>query len=109
MAEHLGLSIEMFDRLSRDGRLQKVLSLDAPVVHDGSPLRDLVGSGRASVEDSMSRAELDQAISEAITGLSEKERTALSMSYLEGYTLREIEAKEELKKMITAPPAEENN
>ena len=24
-------------------------------------------------------------------------------------TLREIEAKEELKKMITAPPAEENN
>ena len=90
MAAKLGLTIDTFDRLSRDGQLQKLLSLDAPVIQDGSPLIDLVESGHHSAEDSMSRAQLDKAINEAITELSEKERAALSMSYLEGYTLREI-------------------
>ena len=38
-----------------------------------------------------------------------KLRELLVWQLISGYTLREIEAKEELKKMITAPPAEENN
>lgn len=92
VADHLGLSLPEFDRLSRDGQLQRLLSLDAPLVEDGATLIDLVRSSDAGAEASMSEDETQRAIQDAITGLSEKERVALSMSYLEGHTLREIGA-----------------
>lgn len=90
LAAQLELSMKDFDRLARDSRLQRLLSLDAPIIQDGTPLIELVRGSSDDAETSMHTKEIHSAIDEAITELSEKERVALSMSYLEGYTLREI-------------------
>ena len=90
LAGELGLSLDDFDRLSCKADLRRVLSLDAPVIEGGASLVEQVQDSEDTAEVQLNDAELQQAIDVAIGELSEKERVALSMSYLEGHTLQEI-------------------
>lgn len=90
MAKAMDLDGEAFDRLVRDGHAQRLLSLDVPLSEDGAMLIELVRSPDEDIEASMAERELRSALNEAIQDLEEKERVAISLSYLEGYTLREI-------------------
>lgn len=90
IADALELSLVEFDRLSHRASVRRLLSLDAPLLEGGGALVEQVRDERAGAETQMTDDELQQAIDEAIETLSEKERVALSLSYLEGYTLQQI-------------------
>jgi len=90
IAERLEMSLDEFDKFTHRARVTKLLSLDLPLISDGDLLIEQIRGDLDDPEDNLSTSQLDDVVSEAIQRLSEKERIAVSMSYMEGYTLREI-------------------
>ncbi len=94
LADRLGTSVEEYEALARDARINKLVSLDVPVTDEGTtPLVErLTRSDAESVEDRLCHAELKEEVLHAVGNLPEKERIAVTLYYMQGMTLREIGA-----------------
>ena len=86
VAARLDMSLDEFNRLTRDGSPQQMISLDAPRTRSDPSLMRGLASNSVSAEASLAHSALENAIND----LPEKDRDILSLSYLQGYTLREV-------------------
>ncbi len=91
LAAELELSDGAYEKLEADARLKKLVSLDAPVDDDNDThLIDRVASSDEDFLTTWEKDELKAAIVHAVHNLPRKERTAVSLYYLHGMTLKEI-------------------
>ena len=91
LAAELELSDGAYEKLEADARLKKLVSLDAPVDDDNDThLIDRVASSDEDFLTTWEKDELKAAIVNAVHNLPRKERTAVSLYYLHGMTLKEI-------------------
>ncbi len=91
MAKALEIRPEEYDDLCGDARIRRLVSLDAPADEDNhTPLSERVSSNDEDVTEIWARAEIQQEVVAAVHNLPAKERTAVSLYYLHGLTLKEI-------------------
>jgi RNA polymerase sigma factor for flagellar operon FliA len=91
LADELELSDEQYEKLEADARIKKLISLDAPVDDENDThLIDRVASKDEDPLTTWEKDELKSAIVLAVHNLPQKERTAVSLYYLHGMTLKEI-------------------
>ena len=91
LAEEMELSAREFEKLESDSRIKKLVSLDAPVDDENdTSLVDRVANGEEDFLSTWINDELKAAIVHAVHNLPKKERTAVSLYYLHGMTLKEI-------------------
>ncbi|HCH61617.1 MAG: RNA polymerase sigma factor FliA [Deltaproteobacteria bacterium] len=87
----LDMSKRAFDAYCADAQIRPLTSLDAPLGEEGSArIVDRVAHDEASVADMLVRNELRSEVARAVENLPAKERIAVTMSYLENLTLKEI-------------------
>lgn len=79
------------DKMTRDSRIMRLVSLDAPTGSEGEGrLVDALGSSGATAEQLLCLAESRKEVVHAVRCLPERERVTLSMYYLGGKNLRQI-------------------
>lgn len=87
----LGMAESSFDAYCTDAQIHPLTSLDAPMGEDGSArVVDRVAGGEDTAAEILARKELRFEVARAVGNLPQKERAAVTMSYLEHLTLREI-------------------
>jgi RNA polymerase sigma factor for flagellar operon FliA len=87
----LNMSKRAFEAYCADAQIRPLTSLDTPLGEDGSGrIVDRVADGEALVTDIIVRNELRSEVARAVYNLPPKERSAVTMSYLENLTLKEI-------------------
>ena len=93
MAHVLDLSIPEYEKLVRESRISRLISLDVSTTEDGkTPLVESVTNNEDNPEDLLGAEELKGVISHAVNCLPEKERLAVTRYYLQGLTLKQIGA-----------------
>jgi RNA polymerase sigma factor for flagellar operon FliA len=93
MAHALDASVEDYESLVRDSRINRLISLDVSTTEDGrTPLVESIGRTDATAEEQLGREQLKEMISCAVNCLPEKERVAVTKYYFQGLTLRQIGA-----------------
>ena len=91
MASALEMSVDAYEDLCGDARIRKLVSLDAPVDDDNAtPLSERIAGDNEDPTELWANAEIKEAVIEAVHMLPVKERTAVSLYYLHGLTLKEI-------------------
>ena len=87
----LGMNPRAFEAYCTDAQIRPLTSLDTPLGEDGNArLVDRVADKDASIDDAILRNELRSEVARAVQNLPPKERIAVTMSYLENLTLKEI-------------------
>jgi len=87
----LGMRKDVFEAYCKDATIRPLTSLDAPMGEDGSArIVDRVAGEEDSAADVLARKELRHEVALAVSNLPEKERVAVTLSYLEHLTLKEI-------------------
>lgn len=91
VATALGISVEEYDSWQSQMKVTNVVSLD-DFVEQGSDVADNRGlsSQMDRPEEHIEKEELKQMLAEALTLLTEKERTVIVLYYYEDMTLKEI-------------------
>ncbi len=91
MAESLEMKVEEYDDLCGDARIRRLVSLDAPTDDENqTPLAERVAYDDIEITELWAHKELQAEVVEAVHNLPTKERTAVSLYYLHGLTLKEI-------------------
>ncbi len=91
MSKAMELSPQSFDKLCSDARIHKMVSLDSPIDSQGDlTLIDTISTDESDFDEIWVQKETRQAVVDAIKHLPRKERTTLSLYYLNGLTLKEI-------------------
>ncbi len=91
VADRLGTSVREYEALARDARITRLVSLDVSTTEDGhTPLVENLPRDEDSAEDAICNRELRGEVVHAVGCLPDRERTAVTMYYLQGVTLREI-------------------
>jgi len=91
MAAAMDLSTDEYDKLVRDARIKRLISLDMPTTEDGhTPLVEIIPNNEDSVESTLCREELKSEVAHAVSCLPEKERVSVTLYYMQGVTLKEI-------------------
>lgn len=91
MSEAVELSPSSFDNLVRDAEIRRLVSINSPLSPDSTTtIADQVPSLNPGVEESWVKEEVKQEVLDAIRLLPMKERTAVSLYYLNNLTLKEI-------------------
>ncbi len=93
LAAELELDLDRLEQLLQEADAHRLLSLDAPVDDDGTPLADRISDDEAPLVDRWCDAELRQEVREAIGNLPGKEGAVVAAYYLQGMTLKEIGAR----------------
>ena len=79
------------EKMSRDSRIMRLVSLDTPVGNEGEGrLVDALGGDGATAEQILCLAESRDEVVRAVRCLPERERVTLSLYYLDGKNLRQI-------------------
>jgi len=93
MAKDLNLTVDKFEQLIKGSEIRKVLSLDAPVATDNpTPLVEQVASSEESVLSQWQDREVRDALIQAIRQLPDRERSAITLYYLNEISLKEVGA-----------------
>jgi RNA polymerase sigma factor for flagellar operon FliA len=91
MAHVLDISVEDYEKMVRESRISKLISLDVSTTEDGqTPLVESVSNNDDTPEELLGSEELKGMISHAVNCLPEKERLAVTKYYLQGLTLKQI-------------------
>ena len=91
MAHKLDTSIEQYEALARDARINRLVSLDVSTTEDGTtPLVESIARLDDSAEDGIMDRQIKEEMAHAVTCLPEKERLAVTLYYMQGMTLKEI-------------------
>ena len=91
MSEAVELSPDSFDNLVRDAEIRRLVSINAPLSADSTTtIADQVPSQEPDIESTWVHEELKQEVLAAIRLLPMKERTAVTLYYLNNLTLKEI-------------------
>jgi RNA polymerase sigma factor for flagellar operon FliA len=91
MASALEMSVDTYEDLCGDARIRKLVSLDAPVDDDNAtPLSERIAGDNEDPTEKWANDEIKTRVIEAVHILPLKERTAVSLYYLNGLTLKEI-------------------
>ena len=91
VAAAMGLTQDEYDEYVRDSQVRALLSLDAPLQEEGAPLAEQIGDeDLVPIDEQVAREELLVEINDILNSLSPEERQAIVLSFLQGYTLREI-------------------
>ena len=91
MAHVLDISINDYEKMVRDSRISKLISLDVSTTEDGkTPLVESVTNHEDTPEELLGSEELKGFVSHAVNCLPEKERLAVTKYYLQGLTLKQI-------------------
>ncbi|MFT5682510.1 MAG: RNA polymerase sigma factor for flagellar operon FliA, partial [Myxococcota bacterium] len=91
MASGLGIAVRDFDTLLCNSRINNLVSLDASTTEDGHiPLVESIVDNTKNPEALLDSAELKGLLNHAVRDLPEKERLAVTRSYLQGFTLKRI-------------------
>lgn len=87
----LDLAPKAFEAFVRDSHIAKVTSLDAPANDDSAtPLIENLSLSSNTAEDTFSDKQLRTAVARAVEQLPTRERSVVTMYYVERKTLREI-------------------
>ncbi len=87
----LGMEARTFDAYCEDARIRPLTSLDAPVSADSDArLVDQVANDCDDAASVMARNQLRAEVARAVQNLPEKERAAVTMSFIDHLTLKEI-------------------
>lgn len=91
MAHVMDISLEEYEKLVRESRISKLISLDVSTTEDGkTPLVESVTNHEDNPEMLLGSEELKGVVSRAVSCLPEKERLAVTKYYLQGLTLKQI-------------------
>ena len=91
MAHALVLTLAQFDALAGDAQVRKLVSLDNPVDDDNlTPLSERLSDDADDVTTLWAQNEIKHEVVAAVQNLPKKERTAVTLYYLHGLTLKEI-------------------
>lgn len=91
MSRALEITTAEYEDLCGDARIRRLVSLDAPADEDNqTPLSERISSDDEDVSELWVRKELQEEVVQAVHNLPVKERTAVSLYYLHGLTLKEI-------------------
>ena len=91
MSKALEMTTDEYEDLCGDARIRRLVSLDAPADEDNqTPLSERISSDDEDISELWVKKELQQEVIEAVHHLPVKERTAVSLYYLHGLTLKEI-------------------
>ncbi len=94
MAVALELTVNEYDDLVGDARIYQLTSADTPLDEDGgTTIGDQIAGDAVNVEDEWIKQEVTEEVLEALGNLPDKERTVLTLYYLQGTNLKEIGAK----------------
>ena len=89
--QELGMAKKSFEAYCADAQIRPLTSLDTPMGEDGGALVvDRVAGDDDSAADILVRRELRSEVARAVGNLPTKERAAVTLSYLENLTLKEI-------------------
>lgn len=91
LAEHLELSIAELVVMEKDARIRKVISMDASTTEDGgTPLvESLTKDDAEGADDSLFGKQVRDLTYTAIANLPDRERKAIHLYHLQGFTLKE--------------------
>jgi len=91
VAGNIQISVEKYDALVSDSHVRSLLSLDAPMGEDNStPLIEQVAGRFDDPTAPREQQELEAAALDALERLPEREKTAISLYYLHGLSLKEV-------------------
>jgi len=91
MSEAVELSPDGYDTLVRDAEVRRLISINAPLSPDSTTtIADQVPSSQPDIEETWVHEEQKQEVVNAIRLLPMKERTAVTLYYLNNLTLKEI-------------------
>lgn len=92
IAEHLGRPLSFVDQVAQAADERKLVSLDIPCDEDNPlPLVECVASATDTLAD-ITRSDRDAAVRRALGTLPDRERTAVSLYYLQDLSLKEVGA-----------------
>ncbi len=93
MMAYLRLDEDSYDSLVKDSHIRRSVSLDVSTTDDGqTPLVESIASDMDDAEHIIGDRELRRELITAVSCLPEKERVAVSLSFMNDMTLREIGA-----------------
>ena len=92
IAETLGMSLGDYYKILQDNSYHKVLSVDDTSINTGETMLDSMSDNAPGILDGMHKDDLQRLLSDAITGLPERERLVMALYYDEEINLREIGA-----------------
>lgn len=90
-ARTMGMSSQDYASLENQAHSRHLVSLDAPINDEaGSTLADMVESDALSADEIIDEQEMRVILSRAMSRLSERQRTVVTLCYRHGLTLREV-------------------
>jgi RNA polymerase sigma factor FliA len=91
LAEHMELSMAQLTVMEKDARIRKVISMDASTTDDGeTPLVESLSKDDAEgADDSLFGKQVRDLTYSAIANLPDRERKAIHLYHLQGFTLKE--------------------
>jgi RNA polymerase sigma factor for flagellar operon FliA len=90
LAEHMELSMDELTVMEKDARIRKVISMDASTTDDGeTPLVESLSKDEEGADDSLFGKQVRDLTYSAIANLPERERKAIHLYHLQGFTLKE--------------------
>ena len=91
LATHLDKTVEELEAMQKDARIRRVISLDVSTTDDGeTPLVESLSHPDAELaDDGLYGKQVRDLTYDAIANLPERERNAINLYHLEGFTLRE--------------------
>ncbi len=93
MMAYLNLTEREYEAMLRDSHIRRSVSLDISTTEDGqTPLVESIAADTDHAEDIVGDRELRTELVHAVSCLPEKERIAVSLSFMNDMTLREIGA-----------------
>lgn len=91
MAKALEMSVDEYEDLVGDSHIRKLVSLDSPAdAENPTPLSERIAGENEDPTETWAAAELREKVIESVHLLPAKERSAVSLYYLHGLTLKEI-------------------
>lgn len=89
VADHLGISTDEYQKILQDTLVCRTFSLEE-LTQDGEPLMDECLGDGVTPMDGLTKSRFKAALTDAISGLPERERMVISLYYEEEMNLREI-------------------
>ena len=87
----MDMNTEVFEAYCADATIRPLTSLDEPMGDDGSArIIDRVAGDTSTAADVLAQRELRSEVAMAVSNLPDKERIAVTLSYLEHMTLKQI-------------------
>lgn len=91
IAARLEISVDDYEELVADARISSLTSIDIPLDEDGgSTIGDTVKGEDVPVDDAWIAEEVTAEVKAAVDFLPDKERTVVSLYYIQGLSLKEI-------------------